>query len=154
MILKDVARFAEVAARASDRTQGDEGTRKAARGIMEQMEQEHPGIAAAAKRAEQAMLDPFATPLASPSGPTFRDVLAGIGINAAAKFANGFRAELLDETRRQEPLARNEVTVKRHAAAEGQVCVEVRFRARDWSGARRAILRRVENEFDDVADEV
>lgn len=154
MTLKDLGRYAEVSARAADRTQGDENTRKAARGIMAQMEQENPGIARAAERAERAMLDPFAdTPTPGPGGPSIKDVLTGLGIGAATRFANGFGAELLDEARRLEPLTRGEVAVKRHECADGQVCVEVRHRARDWSGARKAILRAVENEIDDAVED-
>jgi len=149
MNLKDVARFAEVSARAADRTQGDENTRKAARSIMAQMEQEHPGIARAAERAERAMQDPFAGAAAQPQqGQSLKDVLTGIAAGAATKFAAGFGDELLDEAKRMNPLARNEVAVKRHDCSPGEACVEVRFRVRDWSSVRR----RVVGELEDAAE--
>lgn len=155
MTLKDLARYAEVSARSKSRTVGDEGSRAAARLILAQMEQEHPGIASAAERAERAMLDPFAgaAPPPGPGGPSIKDVLTGLGIGAATRFANGFGAELLDEARRMEPLSRGEVTVKRHECAPDHVCVEVRHRARDWSAAKRAILRAVESELADAVED-
>lgn len=156
MTLKDVARFSEVAARAADRTQGDGPSRKAARGILRQMEEDYPGIAGAAARAETAMLDPFAgATSAGPSDtrPSFRDMIQNLGVNAAQRFAAGFEADLIDETRRQQPLVRGEVTVKRHECAADQVCVEVRCRARDWLKVRKTLLQIVEQEIEDAAAE-
>lgn len=164
MTLDDVSRYAKVLTRANDATQGDEGTRTAARNIARGMEAEHPGIAAAYARVNRALTadsrpgsskpaqnmdDPPGSPFAG-----WREAMFGAATAGAAKFAEGFATDLLDEHGRQSPLAKDVIVVKRREAGEGQVCVEVRFRACDGERKMRSFLRAIESELLDAIDGV
>ena len=163
--LKDLARYAEILARANDTTQGDHGSRAAAAGIAASMEREHPGIRETLARAMRALdPEPFvgAAPPPPPSGNWWKDTLQRAIHQAATNFAADLSAEATrvaddlagDSTRRAEPLRRGQVKVKRHACAEGQVCVEVRARAADVRADADRIADAVAEALEQAADEV
>lgn len=177
MDLSDVARYLKLVERGRDITPGAEAEAASARRIAAQMETEHPGLAATAKRVQAALAgnaqdDRFqratgatgSTPFTAhppkpprPVAPAVSPWIQALGqrlekaaVSAATGAATSAAATLTGAfNERFDPLRPGEYDVVTRECARGQVCVEVRARLDDVGDTdfRRDLLRDVAKEL-------
>lgn len=177
MDLADVARYLKLVERGRDITPGAEAEAASARRIAAQMETEHPGLAATAKRVQAALAgnaqdDRFqraagSTPFTAnppkppkpskPPAPAVSPWIQALGqrlektvVSAATGAATSAATALTGEfNERFDPLRPGEYDVVARECARGQVCVEVRARLDDVGDIdfRRDLLRDVSQEL-------
>lgn len=139
MDVHDISRYVKLRQRAERPGTPAEG--ETARSAMGEMESKHPGIAAAALRAERAIVGEETRP---PPQPSWMGVVETVLGSVASKASSQFADELsghMSGAARFEPLQKRHCKITPHQCAPEQVCVEVRMNADDVN--RPQVLARI-----------
>lgn len=135
---------------------GDPNEKANAARQVREMESEHPGIRAAADRVQRALEGAAPAGAAPPGGwkGGVADWLRRTAEVSAERFADELAGEVSGADRFKE-LRRGECRLSTHTCAAGQVCLEIRVRARDVASTRvrERVLDGVEAELLRLADE-
>ena len=149
MTLRDLDLFLKRLALAD--TVGNANEQAEARRQVADMEREHPGIRAKALRVQQ-LVEGVEAP--APASAGWQSFLRGVAQQGVAQFADELAGEV-SGARRFETLKRGACVLTVHRCSPGQVCLEMRVRARDVrnADARDQILDGVEEELLRLAEE-
>lgn len=142
MDIHDISRYVKLCQRAErPGSSGPSTEEKTVRTALAEMELKHPGIAAAALRAERAIAGEETKP---PPQPSWMGVVETVLGSVASKASSQFADELsghMSGAARFEPLQKRHCKITPHQCAPEQVCIEVRMNADDVS--RPQVLARI-----------